>query len=115
VPTVANVAAEIDETEVADEPSSAGEALTMQSAPDPFDGQNVIDYSLPRSARVELRVFDTAGHAVRSFAIGDQEAGEHRIVWDGRGDDGKQLAPGAYYYELVTPGGKGARRAILLR
>jgi hypothetical protein len=74
-----------------------------------------IRFSLPRPTRVTLRLFDVTGALVATMADGAYPDGESRVSWDGRGTNGKPLAPGAYFLKLTTPQGEVARKLILLR
>jgi hypothetical protein len=52
---------------------------------------------------------------VRTLADGERAAGEHRLSWDGAGDDGRAVAPGLYFARLATPGAESVRRLVRLR
>ncbi|HID94926.1 MAG TPA: hypothetical protein EYP53_02570 [Candidatus Latescibacteria bacterium] len=45
------------------------------------------------------------------------EAGSHRVLWDGGGSSGNQVASGIYLYHLTVNGGQwvAVRRIALLR
>ncbi|MBT4504771.1 MAG: T9SS type A sorting domain-containing protein [Gemmatimonadetes bacterium] len=64
--------------------------------PNPFNSEVVVKYSLPREGDVELVVYNTLGQVVRRLVEGQRRLGHHRAVWDGRDDDGRQLATGMY-------------------
>jgi hypothetical protein len=86
-----------------------------QNAPNPFNPKTRIDYALGDPADARLRIFDASGRLVRTLVDGREEAGEHSVVWDGRGDDGRALASGVYFYELSTDEGRESRKAVMLR
>jgi flagellar basal-body rod modification protein FlgD len=54
--------------------------------------------------KVTVTVSDAAGQAVRHLAL-DVSAGTKAFTWDGRADDGTQLAPGTYKFEAVSTSG----------
>ncbi len=72
---------------------------------DPFDAQAVLGYSLDRSGRVVVRVYNVAGQVVRTFTE-DRPAGRHAIRWDGRLDGGRRVSSGVYFYRVTLPNGK---------
>jgi photosystem II stability/assembly factor-like uncharacterized protein len=73
---------------------------SLVATPNPFTPRTTIHYTLAQSAEVELFVADPTGRVVRTLARARQPAGPHRIEWDGRGDDGRELPSGIYLYVL---------------
>lgn len=87
----------------------------QQNVPNPFHPETEIRFELPQAGSARLAIYDASGRLVRSLIDGMREAGDHRVVWDGRADGGEALAAGAYFYELTTDRGRESRKAILLR
>ena len=54
-----------------------------------------IRYGAEASSDVVLRLFDVAGREVRTIYSG-VSLGDAEVFWDGKGDDGKTVAPGLY-------------------
>ena len=73
---------------------------SLLAAPNPFGPRTTIQYTLAKSGSVDLFIADPAGRVVRKLARDRQDAGRHRIEWDGRGNDGRALPPGIYLYVL---------------
>lgn len=92
-----------------------GSALLGQNSPNPFTPATDIRFVLATASAIELKIYDVGGRMVRTVAEGRFEAGTHALRWDGRAERGEDLAPGVYYYELVTPEGRQAKKAILLK
>ena len=73
-------------------------------------------YALARAVPVRLAVYDAFGRRVRVLRDGaSQDAGEHRLSWDGRDELGRAAAPGVYLARLVAGDEVRDRRLILLR
>ena len=87
----------------------------LQNAPNPFNSQTVLSYFLLKSGPVRLEVFALSGQRVAVLHQGPQEAGYHRLRWDGRDAAGRPVASGAYLYRLVTEEVVLTRKLILLR
>lgn len=68
--------------------------------PNPFNPSTTIEFALPRTGRVELKIYDVAGRLVRKLVDQELTAGRHEARWLGRDDDGRQVASGTYYYLL---------------
>jgi hypothetical protein len=70
----------------------------------PVRGAAEFAFVLATSATVELQVFDLRGRRVRDLGARRLDAGEHRMIFDGRDDRGRELAPGTYLARLVVDG-----------
>ena len=86
-----------------------------QNAPNPFNSQTVLSYFLPEPSPMRLEVFALTGQRVAVLQQGPQQAGYHRLHWDGRDDAGRPVASGMYLYRLVTDETVLTRKLILLR
>ena len=63
-----------------------------------------LEYTLPHSAKVSLRVFDLQGRMVRTLVDQDAAPGTFRASWDGRTDVGTSAARGIFFARLVVDG-----------
>jgi streptogramin lyase len=91
-------------------------ATLHQNYPNPFNSGTNIRIDLPRSQKIELRVYNMAGQRVASLASGHHTTGNHSLYWDGRDDEGRDLASGVYLYRLITGRGQvQTRKFVLLR
>ena len=86
-----------------------------QNAPNPFNSQTVLSYFLPESGLVRLAVFTLTGQRVAVLHHGPQQAGYHRLHWDGRDNAGHPVSSGMYLYRLVTDEAVLTRKLTLLR
>ena len=87
----------------------------LQNAPNPFNSQTVLSYFLLEPGPARLEVFALTGQRVAVLHQGSQQAGYHRLHWDGRDAAGHPVASGAYLYRLVTDEAVLTRKLILLR
>ena len=84
--------------------------------PTPAVGRATLHYTLSRSARVSLAVFDATGRRVRVLEPAQQKAADrYDVVWDGQDDDGRAVSPGLYVARLEVAGGAIERRVPFLR
>ena len=86
-----------------------------QNAPNPFNSQTILSYFLPAPGPAHLAVFTLTGQRVAVLHQGPQQAGYHRLRWNGRDDDGRPVASGMYLYRLVTDEAILTRKLMLLR
>ncbi len=68
--------------------------------PNPFNPSTTISYAQPYQSSVELVIYDIMGAKVKSFNIPSQSAGYQSILWDGRNENGNQVASGIYLYRI---------------
>ncbi|MDQ7053669.1 MAG: S8 family serine peptidase [candidate division KSB1 bacterium] len=71
-----------------------------QNYPNPFNPVTEIRYAMPMAGQVTMAVFNLAGHRGRTLVQGPKPSGNHRVLWDGRDDSGKELASGIYFYRI---------------
>lgn len=84
-------------------------------APNPFRPRTEVTFALAAPGAVDLRVFDVAGRMVRTLTAKPYSAGQHRVTWDGRAGDGRDLAPGLYFVRLTTPESVETRKLVRVR
>ena len=78
--------------------------------PNPFNVVTFLSYELPVRAMVELAVYNVMGQCIMTLAKGWQEAGIHKVSFDG-----SNLASGMYFYQLQAGDYRSAQKAILLK
>ncbi len=71
-----------------------------QNYPNPFNPSTEISFALPQQADITLTIYNVLGQPVRILANGTHEAGQISVTWDGRNENGHQLASGMYFYRL---------------
>jgi len=86
-----------------------------QNYPNPFNPTTVISYQLLEVSEVELTVYNQLGQKVKALVNERQPTGIYQIRWDGRGNDGNQVAGGVYLYRLKAGSFIHARKMVLLR
>ena len=84
----------------------------VPARPNPFANATTIVYELPKPAAVRLIVYDVAGRARRTLATGRAAGGSHAVVWNGRDDAGRAVAPGLYFVRLETDGATVVGKAL---
>lgn len=72
--------------------------------PNPFNPSTNIRFTLERTSRTTVDVYDTRGRRVRRLMDQDLAAGQHDASWNGRDDHGRSL-PSGTYLALVRSGG----------
>jgi hypothetical protein len=83
--------------------------------PNPFNPSTNIEYSVPRSAHVEIAIFNVTGQRVRTLVDADKAAGKYTVVWDGTNEGGGRVASGMYFYRMSAGDYVKSRKMILLK
>ncbi len=78
--------------------------------PNPFNAIATLDYSIPTSSQVQLRVFDISGKEIAMLFNGVQAGGPHSVAWDGG-----SASSGVYLFLLEVNGNSSVTRGVLLR
>jgi hypothetical protein len=86
-----------------------------QNYPNPFNPTTSISYALPSLQRVEIIVYNLLGQKVRTLVNAVQNAGTHRIEWNGTNDLGNTVGSGIYLYQLKTEEKTLVRKMILMK
>jgi photosystem II stability/assembly factor-like uncharacterized protein len=82
----------------------------QQNYPNPFNPSTTINYSLPRSSRVILRIYDVLGREVRTLVDEKQNAGSHNIMFRAG-----NLPSGVYFYRLEAGTFSETKKLLLLK
>jgi len=75
--------------------------LLNQNFPNPFNGQTMIEYSIPSASNILFKIFDMNGKEIRTLHNGYHNSGRAAITWDGKDKNSKLVASGIYYYSIV--------------
>ncbi len=105
-------------TGIGEDPVSSAPAVPnklFQNAPNPFNPETVIKYSVATSGPVTIRIYNAAGALIRSLVDRPHAAGPHTVRWNGTDDRGRRLGSGVYFYEIQATAFREARKLILLK
>lgn len=81
-----------------------------QNYPNPFNPETTIHYELPKSAHVQLIVFDVLGRQLQRLVNEEQQAGRYSVVFDARG-----IASGMYVYRMEAGDFTATSKMVVLK
>ncbi len=81
-----------------------------QNYPNPFNPSTIINFSLPTSSLVSLKVYDITGKEVKTLVNELRSAGRHNISFNA-----SNLATGVYFYTLETENFKQTKKMLLIK
>lgn len=68
--------------------------------PNPFASTTTIEYFVPIKGKIELSIYNILGQKVRSLVSKTQLADMYTIIWNGKSEQGKNVASGLYFCQL---------------
>lgn len=84
--------------------------------PNPFKTETAIEYYLPETCYVTIRIIDLHGRIIRILETGEKNSGISRTPWDGKDEDGNTVTSGLYFYRIETSMGlTDIKRMIFLK
>jgi hypothetical protein len=69
--------------------------------PNPFNPTTNIEFSLPEQVHVTLEIYNLLGQRVTTLIAGEMYGpGRHKVVWNGRSQNGMLVSSGVYIYRI---------------
>lgn len=79
-----------------------------QNYPNPFNPSTTIHFTVGKSAKVSVVLFDLTGKEVTTLVNDVKDAGSYSVQWNGRTSDGASVASGTYLYRMLATSGDGS-------
>ncbi len=89
--------------------------LLQQNYPNPFNPTTTIQYSLPKSSEVKIRIFNPMGQVIQTLVQEDQQPGNYNVTWDGKTTQGQLVPSGVYYYQIIAEGFTDVKKMLLIK
>ena len=83
--------------------------------PNPFNGETIISYDIPKNGFVNISIFNLAGQFIINLVNEYQLYGEKKVFWDTKDATGNHVPSGVYYYVVSNGIYKEARTMTLLK
>jgi len=84
--------------------------VVNQNYPNPFNPKTNIEFTIPKSENVTLRIYNLLGQEVSTLVSEKLIPGDYKYTWDA-----SHLASGMYFYKLQTESYSSIKKLILLR
>ena len=98
-------------TGIAHQESNAPKDFELcQNYPNPFNPVTIIEYSLPQSQKVTIKVYDMTGKVVAVLENHERSAGTYKVQFDAR-----RLTSGVYFYRLTTDSFSETKKLVLVK
>jgi hypothetical protein len=86
------------------------EYLLLQNYPNPFNPSTVIEFHIPNTEYISVKVYDVMGREVAVLVNEQKEAGNHKIDFDA-----SHLSSGVYFYQLAGRNFVDTRKFVLMK
>jgi hypothetical protein len=84
--------------------------VLRQNFPNPFNPSTTLQYSLPRTSHVTLKVLDVLGEEIQTLINEQREAGDHSVNWTPT-----HIGTGVYFYTLMAGGIVETKRMVFIK
>ncbi|RMG38368.1 MAG: T9SS C-terminal target domain-containing protein [Methanobacteriota archaeon] len=91
-----------------------GDYELHQNFPNPFNPTTTISFTLRRSARVHLDIYNILGQRIASLVNETLPVGNYQIRWNGVDERGNALPSGVYFYRMQANAFSVTRRMMLV-
>lgn len=83
--------------------------------PNPFNASTQILFDLSSGSEVTIDIYNVLGQKVRNLIRNYFEPGSYSVLWDGKGDNGKPLGSGLYFYRLTTDRFQSTKKCLMVK
>jgi hypothetical protein len=75
--------------------------ILYQNYPNPFNPETKINFEIPETGVVKLKVFSITGQEINSLVDETKPAGSYSVIWNGEDKNNLKLSSGVYFYQLT--------------
>ncbi len=81
-----------------------------QNFPNPFNPATTIRYSIPKTSKVQIKIFDVLGNEISTLVNEEKPAGNYELTWNAA-----NLPSGVCFYQLRTESFVETKKMLLIR
>ncbi len=85
-----------------------------QNYPNPFNPVTIIFFESPKAVQIILAIYNLRGQLIRTL-VSEALPGRQQVIWDGRDNNGRDVASGIYIYKLNAGKLTATKKMILLQ
>jgi hypothetical protein len=96
------------------------ETNLLQNYPNPFNPETWIPFSISERTHVVIKIYSITGQLIRILDLGVKEPGKYvsrdrAASWDGRNNDGDEVASSVYFYRLHAGDYVSTKKMVVLK
>lgn len=89
--------------------------VNLTNYPNPFNPETRIDFTLQKTEKVELNIYNIRGQKIETIVNDILDDGDHSYFWEGKDKAGKEVSSGVYFYKLLTKDKVHTKKMILMK
>jgi hypothetical protein len=89
--------------------------IIMQNYPNPFNPSTIIEYSIPKTAKVNVSIFNIKGQLINELINDTQTDGTHQIIWNSTNSNKKSVSSGIYFCIIRSNNLTQSKKMLLLK
>lgn len=86
-----------------------------QNYPNPFNSSTIINFEIPSSNRVTIKIYDILGREVKILLDEVFNQGSYITKWDGLNKYGNQATSGVYFFRMESKDFRAVKKALLIK
>jgi hypothetical protein len=86
-----------------------------QNYPNPFNPTTAIQFQVPKTSDIALKIYDMLGQEIKTLFAGQVEPGKYTVNWDGLNDAGAKMSSGSYIYRMIAGEFVQSKEMVLLK
>ena len=83
--------------------------------PNPFNSETTISFLIPKISKVEISIYNIKGQKIKTLVNENLQRGHHKILWNGKNENGETVSSGIYFYKMETDNFSEIKKCILLK
>jgi len=84
-------------------------------APNPFGYTTRIEYTVPRTGHVTIKVYDVRGCLIRTLVSRSDVEGTYITSWNAQNENGTAVVSGLYFVRMISSGQVTVRKVLVLK
>jgi len=87
----------------------------LHNYPNPFNPVTTISFTAKQKGFATLNIYNLKGQLIKTLLKDNILSGEHKLIWDGKDNQGNNVASGVYLYKLNMNGSSQIKKMLLLK
>ncbi len=88
--------------------------IVTTNYPNPFNPETTIEFNNPLQGQVNINIYNLKGQLVKNLLQDNLTQGVHKVIWQGRDSNDKQVASGVYFYKISSGNKQSVTKKIIL-
>lgn len=90
------------------------EVINISNYPNPFNPETTIEFNNLVQGQVSINIYNLKGQLIKNLFQDNLSQGLHKVIWQGRDNNDKQVASGIYFYKISCGKNKSVTKKIIL-